>query len=90
MIMSLINLIRPYIQRKLLHWGAEHTAAYLQQRRAQRLGLTDEEPEEAEAVEETPPPRTVSFRNAFWFTMSGILLGSALGFLGSYFIREQS
>jgi hypothetical protein len=74
MFMTIFKIIRPYLIRYL----AKSTADYLETRRVQRLKRGLEE-----TVEPGTPlsPETLPAREAVWYTLSGVLLGSALGLI---------
>jgi hypothetical protein len=99
---AILKLIWPYLARFLMNRGAEYTADYLQTRREQR-SMPQSEPEIAEslppqAIEEPvlspetvyPSPTSDRFlvSDAFWFTMSGILLGSAFSIIVAYLVKK--
>jgi hypothetical protein len=98
----ILRLIWPYLARFLMNRGAEYTANYLQTRR-ERRSMQQTEPEIAaslppQAVEEPvlspeilyPPSTSARFlvSDAFWFTMSGILLGSAFSIIVAYLFKK--
>ncbi len=91
---TIFKIIQPYLLRFLARQAAE----YLQKRREQRLSPGEDEasipPPEAESVSEPlamecPPQAGFSSSDAFWFTMSGVLLGGAFGFILAHLTRPE-
>lgn len=83
---TIFRIAWPYLQRRLAAYGAE----YLQKRRERRLaGLRGEidSPEQA-ACPPCPPALTLSHQT-IWFTVSGVLLGSALGYALAQMIKQE-
>lgn len=90
----------PIFERFLAKRIAEYIAEYLQKRREQRLQIR-EVPETTEtSLPEEPvpalatgtaecPPVGLSSGDAFWYTMSGIFLGSALAVILTYLIKPE-
>jgi hypothetical protein len=80
MVMTIFKIIRPYLIRYL----AKSAADYLETRRAQRLqrGLA-----ETVAPETRAYPETLPAREAVWYTLSGMLLGSAFGLILAVLFR---
>jgi hypothetical protein len=90
----ILRLIWPYLLRHLMNQGAGYTANYLQARRERRETLPEPPEdfetyleEITEEVDELPvseilicPSDSKPFlaSDAFWFTLSGILLGSVV------------
>ena len=92
----LLLLLWPIIRRVLLKrvsdYAAGHTADFLNRRRDRRLNPPEESPQisSAETAGCPPCPPTHSGygpTDIVWFTLSGVLLGSALGVLVSYLAR---
>lgn len=87
-------IIRRVLLKRISEYGAGHVADYFNRRRARRLGL-EEEPGQISAVgrEKCPPcpPSHIGYAptDVFWFTLSGVFLGSALGVLLSYLVRQE-
>ena len=84
----IFRLVWPYLQRRL----AKQAAEYLQKRRERRFqahnDITPTVTSLLEQAQETPP-RSAAV-NAVWFTLSGILLGSAIGLIvAQIFLRED-
>lgn len=103
---TIFKLIWPHLQRFL----AQRAAAYLEERRQQRLEqragkesldtlLTEQaraivtpliQPSVERDLTACPPPSGLARVNAIWFTLSGVLLGSALALiLAQIFKRED-
>ena len=87
-------IIRRTLIKRISEYGAGHAADYLNQRRARRLGLLDESDQVSiEDREGCPPcpPSQIGYAptDVFWFTLSGVFLGSALGVLLSYLVRQE-
>lgn len=82
MFMTIFKIIRPYLIRYL----AKSTADYLETRRVQRLkrGLEETVEPEAQVYPETLPARAT-----VWYTISGVVLGSALGVILAVLFRPQ-
>jgi hypothetical protein len=80
MFMTIFKLIRPYLIRYL----AKSAASYLETRRVQRLKRGQEETVEAEMQ---VYPETLPAREAVWYTLSGMLLGSAFGLILAVLFR---
>ena len=100
----LLRLIWPYLSRYLMNRGAEYAANYLRIRREYRLQQSPAPEVPAEVLSSpnsevaansdhlvcTPspsPPFLAS--NAFWYTLSGIFLGSALSLIVTYLVRPE-
>lgn len=97
-----LRMIWPYLLRYLMNRGAEYTAGYLQARHMRRLQQTVEpeipetfSPQEAEIppapeipVRLPPPPTPFLAGDVFWYTLSGILLGSALSIIVAVLVRK--
>jgi len=89
-----ILLLWPIIRLLLLKRVAGYTADFLNRRREQRLNPQEEAPHfSSEATEACPPcpPSHLGYAptDIFWFTLSGVFLGSALGVLFSYLARPE-
>lgn len=83
--LTILRFARPYLMR----YVARYIAEYLQNRRDRRLAKLRGE-EEPPVPEECPPYDTgLARREAAIFTISGVLLGSALGYGLAYLIREE-
>ena len=89
MLKFILLLAWPLFRRYLYNRSAEYTANFLNRRREQRLQPEVEE-EQMEMLE--CPPAILGYSNGdvFWFTLSGVLLGSALGVLFSYLTRQEA
>ena len=91
-------LLWPIVRRFLVKRISEHTAGFaadfLNRRREQRLN-PQEEPVQISSAEREGcppcPPAQIGYAptDVFWFTLSGVFLGSALGVLVSYLIRQE-
>jgi hypothetical protein len=84
----IFRLVWPYLQRRL----AKQAAEYLQKRRERRFQVHNDIASTvtslAEQAQETAS-RSAAV-NAVWFTLSGILLGSAIGLIvAQIFLRED-
>lgn len=76
----ILKLAWPYLQRYL----AGRAAGYLQDRRARRLKQAVEEKVEEVVPDYLPPVVTPAPRNTantIWFSLAGLLLGGAFGFI---------
>ncbi|MBN1991301.1 MAG: hypothetical protein JW953_01250 [Anaerolineae bacterium] len=97
-----LRLIWPYVLRYTASQGAGYAANFLQARRDQRLAQEEEEtvkdtpfsetesgsgPEMPECVATVPQPCPAD--DAFWFVMSGVLLGAGLSVIVSYLVRPD-
>lgn len=93
---TILRLMWPYLQRYL----AKQAANYLEQRRQLKRQLKEEEARLAELAQdlspavsaqpgECPPPPKLLTANAVWYTLSGVLLGSALGLILANVLREE-
>jgi hypothetical protein len=80
MFMTIFKLIRPYLVRYL----AKSAADYLETRRLQRLKRGVEETVESATQAH---PESLPAREAIWYTLSGMLLGSALGVIMSVLFK---
>jgi hypothetical protein len=95
--LMIFRLVRPYLQEML----AKLAADYLQKRRERRLQVRNDDiaptvtPLAEQAQEITSPlvspsvPSRSATANAIWFTLSGILLGSAIGVILAQILREE-
>lgn len=100
----ILRLIWPYLLRYLMNQGAGYTANYLQARRERRETLPELPEdfeayleEIAEEADELPEPEVVICPSdskpflagdAFWFTLSGILLGSVVSIVLTRIFRQ--
>jgi len=87
-------ILRRYLTKRVSEYTAGRAAGFLNRRREQRLKSLEEHPQaSADEIEGCPPcPPTqngYSPGDIFWFTLSGVLLGSALGVLLSYLTRQE-
>lgn len=89
---TILRIIWPYVLRYL----AQRSADYLDQRREQKRQLkeaaTIRPGEQGTAAEEykcPPLPKRLSTANAVWYTLGGILLGSAMGLILASVFREE-
>jgi hypothetical protein len=78
----------------MLKRASEYAADFLNRRREQRLNPPEESPEISSAeIAGCPPcpPVHIGYgpTDIFWFSLSGVLLGSALGVLVSYLVRPE-
>ncbi len=87
-------MLRRYLTKRVSEYAADHAAGFLNRRREQRLKPLEEQTQTpAEEIEGCPPcpPAQIGYLpgDVFWFTLSGVLLGSALGVLLSYLTRQE-
>jgi hypothetical protein len=87
MYITIFKIIQPY----LLRYVAKYAAERLEARRQRRLEHSQNEmPSLApEPVEVASAQNSLSARDAFWYTMSGILLGSVVGVGLAHILREE-
>ena len=101
----ILKLMWPYVLRYLMNRGAAYAASYLQLRRQGRLQhpVEPEEvleaffPQEAEIAPAPeipvclppPPPRFLA-SDAFWYTLSGLFLGTAISIIVAYLVKSTS
>lgn len=94
---TILRLMWPYLQRYL----AKQTADYLEKRRQQKRQLKEEEARLAELAQnlspaisaelgECPPSPKLLTANAVWYTLAGVLLGSALAVILANVLREEN
>lgn len=81
-----VKFMWPFLQGYLSKYLFDQLADFLQARRERRY--------QAEHGLAPPPPvmpdeHTVSWYDAFWYTMAGIMLGTALGVTLTYLLRER-
>ena len=96
---TILKIAWPYLQRFLTKRAVEYAADYLQTRREQRLWeYAEQESSETSSLQEvgddsaievleTPLPTGFLSSDAFWFTLSGMLLGIALSVV-AYILRR--
>jgi hypothetical protein len=87
-------IIRRILVKRISEYTAGYAADYLNLRREQRLHPQEEptqiSPAESEGCPPCPPTQIgYAPTDVFWFTLSGVFLGSALGVLVSYLIRQE-
>jgi hypothetical protein len=93
---TILRLMWPYLQRYL----AKHAADYLEKRRQQKRQLKEEEARRAELAQNLspalsaepgkyPPPKLLT-ADAVWYTLAGVLLGSALTVILANVLREEN
>ncbi|GIK39598.1 MAG: hypothetical protein BroJett011_34310 [Chloroflexota bacterium] len=93
---TILRLIWPYLQRYLARYAAD----YLEQRRQQKRQLKEEEARLAELAQDLSPamsaepgkhpPSKLLTANVVWYTLAGILLGSALTVILANVLREET
>lgn len=88
--LTFLKIIQPYLLRYL----AKRVAEYLEDRRERRLAdPADETPSVSAEPSEIAecPPSTAGFSSGdvIWFSLSGILVGSALGYGLAYLMKEE-
>lgn len=90
---TILRIIWPYVLRYL----AERSTDYLDQRRERKRqhgqaihnpAENATAPQEVEFVPSVSPGR-LSTTNAVWYTLSGVLLGSAIGLMLAAMFREE-
>jgi len=86
---TILKLAQPFLQRYLTTKAAERTADYLNRRREQRLRPPEEETAFDEEAERPVCPPAYSRGDLFWFTLSGVVLGSALGVVLTYLAKQE-
>ncbi len=91
MLKSVLLLAWPFVRRYLANRSAEYAADFLNRRRSERFRQGEEESQAAPTGELECPPTTSGYSSGdvFWFVLSGILLGSALGVLFAYLTRQE-
>jgi len=87
-------IIRRLLVKRISGYTAGYAADYLNRRREQRLHPQEELAQISLAEREgcpPCPPAQIGYAptDVFWFTLSGVFLGSALGVLVSYLIRQE-
>jgi hypothetical protein len=89
---TIFRLVWPFLQRLL----AKRITDYLQKRREQRLQAQAivvplaQESDQVKRLEYSPALSRLATVDAVWFTLSGILLGSAISLiLAQIFLREE-
>lgn len=91
--LTVLKIAWPFLQRFLVKRAAEHAADYLNRRRDRRLHGDVEPVAEApagEPSEQLPRPAGYAAGDVVWFTLSGMLLGSAFAvMLARLFGRED-
>ncbi|MFN8453366.1 MAG: hypothetical protein U0401_01630 [Anaerolineae bacterium] len=96
MYLTLLKLLWPHAQRLL----AQRAADYLQQRRGRRLnpqvapepigsGVVEQAAAQAGILECLPASTGLSRKDAVWYTMSGVVLGSAIGLILAQLFRRE-
>lgn len=92
---TILRLIWPYLQRYLARYAAD----YLEQRRQQKRQLKEETRLAELAQDLSPamsaepgagPPSKLLTANAVWYTLAGVLLGSALAVILANVLREET
>ena len=87
-------IVRRYLTKRISNYAADQSAGFLNRRREQRLNPPEELAEPAVDEREGCPPCPPSHigygsTDIFWFTLSGVFLGSALGVLLAYLVRQE-
>ena len=85
----ILRLAFPYLQRYLTGKAAEYGAGYLNQRRERHLRPPEEVAAPEEEAELPVCPPAYSGGDMVWFTLSGVVLGSALGVMVSYLTKRE-
>jgi hypothetical protein len=92
MYVTIFKIVQPFLQRFVINRAFEYTADYLNQRRELRLHPNEESLPAVEAALEKPVPvhsGPYSTKDVVWFTLAGMLLGSALGVILSYLRQPE-
>ncbi len=84
------RIVWPFLLRYSMKRAAEQAADFLNRRRDRRL-RGEEEPEvlEEEPVECPPAVNGYSVTDVGWFTLSGVLIGSVIGVILTYIVKEE-
>jgi hypothetical protein len=87
---TILKLTQPFLQRYFSGKAADYAADYFNRRRERRLRPPEEERTSDEEAAESPfCPPTYSTADMFWFTLSGVVLGSALGVMLAQFAKQE-
>jgi hypothetical protein len=86
--LSILTLIWPQVRRRLIQRGAEYAANYLQTRRERRLEKQTALPDDSPAIPAKTPDSFLT-SNTLWYTLSGIMLGAAMGVIFWLLRRED-
>jgi hypothetical protein len=91
MLKFVLFLAWPFIRRYLVNRSAQYSADYLNRRRSARFPQDEEKLPAAPVDRLECPPAILGYSSGdvFWFTMSGMLLGSAFGVVVSYLTRQD-
>ena len=96
MFSTIIKLVWPLAQSLFVKRVAGSAANYLNQRRENRVLPASPpviEPEPLLPAQPAPCPLPViigfSAWDVFWFTLSGVVFGGAMGFIGAYVARHR-
>ncbi len=93
---TILGIIWPYVLRYL----AQRSADYLEERRERKRQLKEAVAARAAAPDQggpetgefppSPDQARFSTANAVWYTLGGVLLGSAIGLILAKLLREES
>ncbi len=89
---TLFRIIWPFIRGYVTKKAAERTADFLQKRRERRFKPSDEVEEPAAqepALACLSSSGNFSTADAVWYTLSGVVLGSAFGFILTQIFRQE-
>jgi hypothetical protein len=83
---TLLKLVWPYLMR----FATSQAADYIERRREQQLSEPAQPDEPADCPPCPPcPPVTETSSNAFWYSLSGIVLGSTLSVILYILFKED-
>ncbi len=84
---TIFQLFWPFVQGYMKKRAAEYTADYLQKRRERRLNKLSGAEEAALPEQMLACPTSTA--DAIWYTMSGVLLGSAFSLILAQLFRRE-
>lgn len=87
---TILKLALPFLQRYFGGKAADYTADYLNRRRERRLRPPEEDQISGEEAAEAPHcPPAYSAADMFWFTLSGVVMGGALGVMLAQLAKQE-
>jgi hypothetical protein len=87
---TIFKLALPFLQRYFSGKTADYAADYLNRRRERRLRPPEEDRTSDEEAAEVPHcPQAYSAADMFWFTLSGVVLGGALGMMLAQLAKQE-